>query len=299
MVRIACFHSFRMSGENLRKQMHDFSNFGAQLAGCELRFPDGTYQCTPEQEAKVPPRLRQVLPPPYFEWWNARQNGPAAAGISFRDASLPQLDGTITYDGEAESIARVCDFLRREGPFDGVLGFSQGGSLAHLLCLMQEQGQLDGVPAFRIAIILSARATRHPDRAPLIAAARQRPLCLPTLVVYGGHDTDVTPDQTRELCHTIHHESLSEIFLPEGTHRVPILTLHDAAAVRNWVAQFPAVGGAPQVLAAAPTPPPPPTSIKTAPAASMAPPPRSLQQSQRRAPPPPTAPGSTTPRAAI
>ena len=61
MVRIACFHSFRMSGENLRKQMHDFSNFGAQLAGCELRFPDGTYQCTPEQEAKVPPRLRQVL----------------------------------------------------------------------------------------------------------------------------------------------------------------------------------------------------------------------------------------------
>ena len=70
-LRIACFHSFRMSGDNLRKQMETFSNFRTHLGECELSFPDARLRCSAEHEASVPERLQQFLPPPYFEWWNA------------------------------------------------------------------------------------------------------------------------------------------------------------------------------------------------------------------------------------
>ena len=43
-------------------------------------------------------RLQTLLPPPYFEWWNAREEGSA-----------------VTYDGEADSLAHACEFMMREG----------------------------------------------------------------------------------------------------------------------------------------------------------------------------------------
>ena len=155
-----------MSGASLRKQMCEYSNFAASLGEqCEFRFLDGPRRCPPEKEAQMPARLKALLPPPYFEWWNARESD----------------DGVVTYDGEEATLAHVTDFMRREGvtphllatapasarllassaplarplcalmpphfsapphspvpgPFDGVLGFSQGGSLAHLLCMVQ------------------------------------------------------------------------------------------------------------------------------------------------------------------
>ena len=47
----------------------------------------------------MPARLKALLPPPYFEWWNARESD----------------DGVVTYDGEEATLAHVTDFMRREG----------------------------------------------------------------------------------------------------------------------------------------------------------------------------------------
>lgn len=99
-IRIACFHSFCMSGGSLRKQMCEFSNFATSLGEqCEFRFLDGPHRCPPEKEAQMPARLKALLPPPYYEWWNAREND----------------DGVVSYDGEEATLAHVTDFMRREG----------------------------------------------------------------------------------------------------------------------------------------------------------------------------------------
>ena len=61
-LRIACFHSFRMSGGNLRKQMCEFSNFASSLGEqCEFRFIDGPHRCPPEKEAQMPGRPLPLL----------------------------------------------------------------------------------------------------------------------------------------------------------------------------------------------------------------------------------------------
>ena len=99
-LRIACFHSFRMSSGCLRKQMSEFSNFAASLGEqVEFRYLDAPHRCPPEKEAQMPERLKTLLPPPYFEWWNARESD----------------DGAVSYDGEAATLAHVTDFMQREG----------------------------------------------------------------------------------------------------------------------------------------------------------------------------------------
>lgn len=47
----------------------------------------------------------------------------------------------MEYDGIERGIGAVADVLRAEGPFDGVIGFSQGGALAGMLASLLEPGR--------------------------------------------------------------------------------------------------------------------------------------------------------------
>ena len=74
-----------------------------------------------------------------------------------------------------------------------------------------------------IAILLSCRVSRHTEHSELVAGAVAAPLPLPSLVLYGGKDTDVPPAMTRELMATLDPAGVREIYLPLGGHRVPNL----------------------------------------------------------------------------
>ena len=160
----------------------------------------------------MPERLRRLLPPPYYEWWNSNQDA----------------DGAYQYAGVEETIRHIDEHIAATGPYDGVLGFSQGGSLAHLLCLMQRKrsssgGGASSASAFRFGIFVSARASRHASHLELVRAAREAPLDMPSLVIFGGKDTEVQASETRALMETLAPSTTTHLFLPDGTHRVPIL----------------------------------------------------------------------------
>lgn len=139
--RLLALHSFRTSAHIFKLQMKragwlldvDASE-GAPARGdaatsspsssssaAEVVFLDAPFVATASPGAKI----EQFFPDgPYREWWNASDDGRVYRG----------LDETLEY---------VNAFVQREGPFDGVIGFSQGGSLAALLCgLQQERRQL-------------------------------------------------------------------------------------------------------------------------------------------------------------
>ena len=46
-----------------------------------------------------------------------------------------------TYEGIEMGLARVAEVLRTEGPFDGIIGFSQGGALAGMVASLLEPGR--------------------------------------------------------------------------------------------------------------------------------------------------------------
>ena len=68
------------------------SNIQATLDDlASLHFLDGGHRLPDEAAEKMPERLRQIFPPPYFEWWNARE----------------EPDGAVAYAGVGRGSARA------------------------------------------------------------------------------------------------------------------------------------------------------------------------------------------------
>ena len=219
-LRLLCLHSFRTSGESLRKQVAMFSNIGASIDEfADLTYLDAPRKCTAEDEAKIPAMLKTIFAPPYYEWWNSRT----------------ESDGTVHYDHCEQAVEHVLTHMAAHGPYDGILGFSQGGSMAHLLCVLAQAGAIT-IPHARpsFAVIFSARASRHHAHLELMQKARADPLPIPSLVVFGGNDAEVPPDDTRALCETLSPTLLHSIFVPDGTHKVPRLPPDDVAVLRAF-----------------------------------------------------------------
>ena len=53
-------------------------------------------------------------------------------------------DGTPIYDGIQKGLARVAETIMTEGPFDGAIGFSQGGALAAMVAALLEKDREKG-----------------------------------------------------------------------------------------------------------------------------------------------------------
>ena len=81
-------------------------------------------------------------------------------------------------------------------PFDGLMGFSQGGSLAVWVAALQQRGTLQPPsPPIRFLWVQSARTPRDPACRGLFDA----PLALPAFVSLAEDDTEVKAHETRKL----------------------------------------------------------------------------------------------------
>ncbi|XP_025961439.2 esterase OVCA2 [Dromaius novaehollandiae] len=95
--------------------------------------------------------------------------------------------------GLEESLAAVAVALAERGPFDGLLGFSQGAALAAMACALRARGD----PRFPVtfAILVAGFASRAPAHGHFY----QQPIALPTLHVVGDADAVIPPRLSQEL----------------------------------------------------------------------------------------------------
>lgn len=112
-LRVLCFHGFRTNGDIMTCQIN-LSVFAHLSKHIEFVPLHGCHRCA--DESQVPEILKvafgeQAPEIGYREWWN-------------HDRATGQ------YIGLAETLAYVRAEIERSGPYDGVLGFSQGGALA-------------------------------------------------------------------------------------------------------------------------------------------------------------------------
>ena len=138
-------------------------------------------------------------------WWNA-------AEVAERPAV------SKTYVGLEESLALARQTLQEHGPFDGLLGFSQGATLGALLCLAPSSPPL---PPLRFAVLVSGFMPRDPALEPLVGTADGPPplrVPLPSLHVMGEHDQLVAAASSRRLSDCF---AGATIHSHEGGHLVP------------------------------------------------------------------------------
>ena len=84
--------------------------------------------------------------------------------------------------GLTESLSRIMDFARAYGPFDGVLGFSQGSALSAIMCQLQQEGGELGF-TLKFAILASGYSVNA-----LPSQTSSGPIRLPSLHIFRGRN---------------------------------------------------------------------------------------------------------------
>lgn len=94
------------------------------------------------------------------------------------------------YDGWQQSIISILHVLKTQGPFHGIIGFSQGAMIGSLLLGILERGsfpEFEGeLPRLECAILVSGCVSRDPSHS--IYYSKETKSTTPSLVVMG--DTD-------------------------------------------------------------------------------------------------------------
>ena len=175
-LRILCLHGYHGNAKVLREQMRMLSHGLDALA--EFVHVDA-------------PSLAQGD----FGWWHA-----------IRDESTPNAGdpgvgaGVARYKGWLRTYDWIVPLFEREGPFDGIFGFSQGAALAALLVGLRSP---DGKPtarkplAFDFAIMVGAFLANDPALANLYQEKASYEL--PSIHIIGQSDFIVPSGYSRQV----------------------------------------------------------------------------------------------------
>lgn len=105
------------------------------------------------------------------------------------------LEDPAVCRGLEEALGAVAQALNKLGPFDGLLGFSQGAALAALVCALGHVGD-PRFPLPRFAILVSGFCPRGLG---LKEPFQRGPLSLPSLHVFGDTDRVIPSQESMQL----------------------------------------------------------------------------------------------------
>ena len=98
--------------------------------------------------------------------------------------------------GFDESLAFVTQVFRDKGPFDGVVGFSQGAGFAALLMVKMQRGELDSAIQFDFGCLFAGFPPRDPR---MRALAKAQAITVPCLHVFGTTDQIISSTRSQAV----------------------------------------------------------------------------------------------------
>ncbi|XP_053187712.1 esterase OVCA2 [Scomber japonicus] len=120
--------------------------------------------------------------------------------------------------GLDESVAAVREAVKDQGPFDGILGFSQGAAFVAMLCSLQEQ-KLEPEFCFRFAILVAGFRSACREHQKFYDG----PIQIPSLHVFGLEDRVIPDNMSRELLPSFQDP---QVLTHPGGHFVPATSAH-------------------------------------------------------------------------
>ena len=219
---LIALHGYTMNGDLMREACA--ATLAPLTDQVDVLYPDAPHACDPRAVVEAytawgtkPP------PPPHLTWWRASDDG-------------------RVYDGWEASRERVRAALEAEVPV-GVLGFSQGASLAATVAALGAHGVL---PKPRCVVLVAGGIPRADVLRPLF----DHPIGIPSLHVWGRRDARAVT-YSPKLADTFTSDG-RQVRVWRGPHMVPpggepARTI--AAFLREQLGLPPSAVGAPDVPA--------------------------------------------------
>lgn len=183
LLKVLCLHGYRQNGQTFRERTGSLRKILKKHA--ELVYITAPNKVEPLEEDKSADQRG---------WW-----------FSTKDDTFSATEKSDVNPGYEESLDVIAEAVKEQGPFDGLLAFSQGAAMAAIICALQEQG--DERFPFSFVIIIAGFCSRSSGHLPLY----QQPITIPSLHVFGDTDRVIPKDMSEELlacfkdAHTIQH----------------------------------------------------------------------------------------------
>ncbi|KAG8233020.1 hypothetical protein J437_LFUL013689 [Ladona fulva] len=175
MLRILCLHGYRQNATYFKEKLGGFRKLIKKTA--ELVFVSA-----PLEVSQNDFRNESGTVVDGRGWWFSRE-----------DNYFRALDPSDFCYGFEESLKVVEKVFAEEGPFDGILGFSQGAAFAAILCSMQQKGELSF--QFQFAVIVAGFKSLCTPHGKYYADI----IRLPSLHVFGETDGIIGTESSEDL----------------------------------------------------------------------------------------------------
>ncbi|KAL2325605.1 hypothetical protein Fmac_024663 [Flemingia macrophylla] len=226
-LRILCLHGFRQNASSfkgrtasLTKKLKKMTEFVFLDAPHELPF---IYQNPMSGlDVNCASTLPPNPPPPSenckkkFAWFVTPNFDGSTRGVDWKVADGPfdPLQYQQQTDGYGISLSHLKNVFSQEGPFDGILGFSQGAAMAALISAQQEK--LKGEMDFKFVVLCSGFALKMKEM-------ECGPIKCPSLHIFGnehGKDRQIANQASKELA-SLYNSDCSVIVEHDCGHIIP------------------------------------------------------------------------------
>ncbi|KAG1970283.1 esterase OVCA2 [Pimephales promelas] len=208
-LRILCIHGYRQNANSFREKTGALRKLLKKLV--ELVYISAPHEVPAIQNEtnQEPEKTASGGEEDQRGWWFSDVQ---ARGFNAKQECESSL-------GLEESIEAVKTAVKDLGPFDGILGFSQGAALVAMLCALQEQN-LQPDFNFRFAIVVAGFRSACSQHQRFYKGPA---LTIPSLHVFGQDDRVIPEEMSRNLLPAFDG---AQILLHPGGHFVPAKSSH-------------------------------------------------------------------------
>ncbi|KAL6760730.1 serine hydrolase FSH [Haematococcus lacustris] len=209
-LRILALHSFRTSAAIMKLQFEK-AQMGRLSDIVELVYLDAPNLAS----GPIPRDVKPFFEGPYREW-----------------VTVEAMGDKLEFDSEKmeRSMAAITTVMQEQGPFDGVVGFSQGAIMAAAVTGLQAAGlALQHLPRLKFCVLYAGMPVRYPGHAQAFASK----VAIPSLHVYG--DRDDLKVHCQELADTFANPV---VIKHTRGHIIPALNDYQMSVFRAFLSAF-------------------------------------------------------------
>jgi predicted sulfurtransferase/predicted esterase len=190
-LRILCLHGFRQNASSFKGRTGSLAKKLKNIA--ELVFIDAPHELQFIYQTATPP---SGVCNKKFAWLVSSDfDKPSETGWTVAQCQFDPLQYQTQTEGFDKSLTYLKTAFEEKGPFDGILGFSQGAAMAAAVCGKQEQlvGEID----FRFCVLCSGFTPW-----PLLEMKEKRSIKCPSLHIFGsqpGKDRQIVTQASSDL----------------------------------------------------------------------------------------------------